>query len=46
MFAHYRTNQVQLTTLAKGKVERGVAYVKSNALRGRVFASLAHASYA
>ena len=25
----------------KGKVERGVAYVQSNALRGRVFASLA-----
>jgi hypothetical protein len=31
---------VYLTLLAKGKVERGVDYVKNNALKGRVFSSL------
>jgi hypothetical protein len=32
--------QVYLTVLAKGKVERGVDYVKNNALKGRKFDSL------
>ncbi len=39
-FAHHRTDQVQSTTLAKGKIERGIGYVKSNALKGHVFTSL------
>jgi len=32
---------VQSTVYAKGKTERGVAYVKGNGLKGRTFASLA-----
>ena len=35
-----RANQVQLTALTKGKIERGIGYVKNNALKGRVFVSL------
>jgi transposase len=41
---HYGTVTVPTrpyTPEHKGKVERGVAYIKSNALKGRVFASLA-----
>ena len=31
-----------LTVLAKGKIERGIGYVKDNALRGHTFSSLQH----